>query len=240
MSSTSCHSRCPYLPSEASTCCQGSPQRSMSSASLRPRTRCTSSGGGSREQETPENQGQRCDCRCDSHPDPIPVSHPHEGRRGPPPAGSRKIEGGLSPSSGRPPSRMISSPARMGRTRYAPWALLLALTGAAGAPVEAAEPRLGLDQDVSGRLFLYRADPTYRNYGFEEYALPEFTRFSRRNYYGPPGQLPDPGLRRVRVAGDAVVDGHGLAQVVAHDPPAGGASSATWWPGSRTRGGRRA
>ena len=35
----------------------------------------------------------------------------------------------------------------------------------------------------------------------------------------PPGQLPDPGLRRVRVAGDPGLDGHGLAQVAAHPPP---------------------
>ena len=53
--------------------------------------------------------------------------------------------------------------------------------------MEAADRHLGLAQDVSGRSFLYRSDPSYQNYGFEDYTLPEFTSFSRRNYYGPLG-----------------------------------------------------
>ena len=68
------------------------------------------------------------------------------------------------------------------------WSLLAAGGGLCG-PVRATEPRLGLSQDVSGRSFLYRSDPSYLNYGFEDYTLPEFTSFTRRNYYGPLGNF---------------------------------------------------
>ena len=73
----------------------------------------------------------------------------------------------------------------MRRARLAAGALVLALTW--GDPGRAED--LGVSQDVSGRSFLYSSDPSYRNYGFEEYTLPEFTRFSRRNYYGPLGNF---------------------------------------------------
>ena len=72
--------------------------------------------------------------------------------------------------------------------RSSVWRLIFVLTVGAGLRVEG-EPLPGLAHDVSGSSFLYRSSPGYQNYGFEDYALPEFTRFSRRNYYGPLGNF---------------------------------------------------
>ena len=77
----------------------------------------------------------------------------------------------------------------MRRTRLAAWTLVFTLAWVDPGRVEAGDPDLGFAQDVSGRSFLYRSDPSYQNYGFEDYTLPEFTRFSRRNYYGPLGNF---------------------------------------------------
>ena len=77
----------------------------------------------------------------------------------------------------------------MRRVRLAVWTLVSMLTWGDPGRVGAEDPHLGFAQDVSGRSFLYRSDPSYLNYGFEDYTLPEFTRFSRRNYYGPLGNF---------------------------------------------------
>ena len=76
---------------------------------------------------------------------------------------------------------------------------LVGATGPAGAQDEAATPwldqeqrqsgRLGLDQYVAGRDFLYRSGARYENYGFDNYRLPETSFLARRNYYGPLGDF---------------------------------------------------
>ena len=73
--------------------------------------------------------------------------------------------------------------------RLAVWTLVFVPAWGGPGRVGAEDPHLGFAQDVSGRSFLYRSDPSYLNYGFEDYTLPEFTRFSRRNYYGPLGNF---------------------------------------------------
>ncbi len=77
----------------------------------------------------------------------------------------------------------------MRRVRLAVWTLVFVPAWGDPGRAGAEDPHLGFAQDVSGRSFLYRSDPSYLNYGFEDYTLPEFTRFSRRNYYGPLGNF---------------------------------------------------
>ncbi len=77
----------------------------------------------------------------------------------------------------------------MRRARLAVWTLVFVPAWGDPGRAGAEDPHLGFAQDVSGRSFLYRSDPSYLNYGFEDYTLPEFTRFSRRNYYGPLGNF---------------------------------------------------
>ena len=66
------------------------------------------------------------------------------------------------------------------------WAVFLSLVSALGAQEQVAVPPAGVGTPryVAGRDFLFRSGPSYRNYGFEDYTLPELISYSRQNCYG--------------------------------------------------------
>ena len=61
---------------------------------------------------------------------------------------------------------------------------LIGCVGAAGAQNAPGVPRI-----LAARDFLYRAGPGYRDYSFTDYAIPDSSRYSRVNHYGPMGNF---------------------------------------------------
>ena len=57
------------------------------------------------------------------------------------------------------------------------------------APGVRAQDGVGAPRLLSSSDFLYQDGPVYRDYSFSDYVLPDSTRFSRVNYYGPMGNL---------------------------------------------------
>ena len=67
------------------------------------------------------------------------------------------------------------------------WAALLLLAGSAGPARADAAPEVPLG--LSGREFLYRPGRDYRDYSFADYVIPDSSRYSRVNHYGPMGNF---------------------------------------------------
>lgn len=70
------------------------------------------------------------------------------------------------------------------RSRYA--AIFLAV-GSIGATFAQSAPDVPLS--LSSSDFLYRPGPAYRDYSFSDYVIPDSSRFSRVNHYGPMGNF---------------------------------------------------
>ena len=72
---------------------------------------------------------------------------------------------------------------------YPVFILLLAVLPQRGAGQDEPAAQIGVPQQLPGRDFVFWPGPAYANYGAQDYTIPEWTQFIRRNYYGPMGNF---------------------------------------------------